>query len=99
MANNRNPREIEIVGMPELAEENWNFKVGVNFGTGTGMLLWRSPLKIFQNLLFHTPLVNIFIFASEYYHDHYWYPQNGKKIVDQWEKESVWGQLFKSYPG
>ena len=57
-----NPREIEIVGMPEVAEEKWNFKVGVNFGTGTGMLLWRSPLKIFQHRLFHTPLVNIFIF-------------------------------------
>jgi uncharacterized protein (DUF362 family) len=93
-----NPREIEIVGMPEIAEESWNFKVGVNFGTGTGMLLWRSPLKIFQNLLFHTPLVNLFIFASENYHDHYWYPRNGKKVVEQWEKDSVWGQLFKQYP-
>jgi uncharacterized protein (DUF362 family) len=94
-----NPKEIEIVGMPEVAEERWNFKVGVNFGTGTGLLLWRSPLKIFQNLLFHTPLVNIFIFASENYHDHYWYPRNGKKVVEQWEKESPWGNLFTQYPG
>jgi uncharacterized protein (DUF362 family) len=94
-----NPSEIEIVGMPELANERWNFKVGVNFGTGTGMLLWRSPLKIFQKLLFHTPLVKMFIFASEYYHDHYWYPKNGKKVVDQWIDESPWGHLFSQYPG
>lgn len=94
-----NPAEIEIVGMPELAEERWNFKVGVNLGTGTGMLLWRSPLKVFQKLLFHTPLVKMFIFASEYYHDHYWYPRNGRKVVDQWLEESPWGQFFQQYPG
>jgi len=94
-----NPADIEIVGMPEVADERWNFKVGVNLGTGTGMLLWRSPLKIFQKLLFHTPLVKMFIFASEYYHDHYWYPKNGKKVVDEWLEESPWGQLFKQYPG
>ena len=92
------PREIEIVGMEEIAEESWGFKVGVNLGTGTGMLLWRSPLKIFQKLLFHTPLVNIFIFASEYYHDHFWYPMKGKKVVDQWLEESPWGRLFGEYP-
>ncbi len=93
------PRQIEIVGMPEVANERWGFKVGVNLGTGTGMLLWRSPLKIFQKLLFHTPLVNIFIFASEYYHDHYWYPTKGRKVMEQWLVESPWGRLFQSYPG
>ena len=41
------PREIEVVGQPELADERWGFKVSANLGTGTGMLLWRSPLKIF----------------------------------------------------
>lgn len=93
-----NPREIEIVGMPEVASERWNFNVGVNLGTGVGMLLWRSPLKIFQKLFFHTPLVKIFIFASEYYHDHFWYPVKGKKVVDQWKQESPWGKLFEAYP-
>ncbi|MFC1539195.1 DUF362 domain-containing protein [Candidatus Latescibacterota bacterium] len=92
------PRNIEIVGMPEVAEERWNFKVGVNLGTGVGMLLWRSPLKIFQKLLFHTPLVNIFIFASEYYHDHFWYPVKGRKTVNKWLEESPWGKLFGKYP-
>ena len=92
------PREIEIVGMPEVAEENWGFKVGVNLGTGTGMLLWRSPLRIFQKLLFHTPLVNLFIFASEYYHDHFWYPIKGKKVVEEWKQTSPWGALFEQYP-
>jgi uncharacterized protein (DUF362 family) len=91
------PHQIEIVGQPEVANERWNFKVGVNLGTGTGMILWRSPLKIFQKLLFHTPVVNIFIFASEYYHDHFWYPTKGKKVVEKWKLESPWGQLFEKY--
>ncbi|MBI9043915.1 MAG: DUF362 domain-containing protein [Anaerolineaceae bacterium] len=93
------PREIEIVGMPEVAEENWNFEVGVNLGTGTGMLLWRSPLKVFQKLLFHTPLVKLFIFASETFHDKLWYPTKGVQVVNQWKEESPWGHLFEKYPG
>lgn len=93
------PHEIEVVGMPEVANERWGFKVGVNLGTGTGMLLWRSPLRVFQKLLFHTPVVNIFIFASEYYHDHFWYPLKGRAVVERWLRESPWGQLFQQYPG
>ncbi|MFC1541492.1 DUF362 domain-containing protein [Candidatus Latescibacterota bacterium] len=92
------PQNIEIVGMPEAAEERWNFKVGVNLGTGVGMLLWRSPLKIFQKLFFRTPLVNIFIFASEYYHDHFWYPVKGRRTVNKWLEKSPWGKLFGKYP-
>ncbi len=92
------PRQIEIVGDPELADERWGFKVGVNLGTGAGMLLWRSPLRIFQKLLFQTPLVKIFIFASEFYHDKFWYPTKGVPVVEKWKRESPWGELFESYP-
>ena len=92
------PHSIEIVGIPDIASERWNFGVGVNLGTGTGMLLWRSPLRIFQKLLFRTPVVNIFIFASEFYHDRMWYPLKGRRIVNRWLKESPWGQLFNTYP-
>ena len=93
-----NPAEIEVVGMPELADERWGFKVGVNLGTGTGMLLWRSPLKIFQKLLFQTPIVKMFIWASETYHDKFWYPKNGVPVVEEWKRESPWGRLFEEYP-
>jgi uncharacterized protein (DUF362 family) len=90
--------EIEVVGMPELADERWGFKVGVNLGTGTGMLLWRSPLKIFQRLLFQTPIVKMFIWASETYHDKFWYPKNGVPVVEEWKRASPWGRLFEEYP-
>jgi uncharacterized protein (DUF362 family) len=93
------PREIEVLGDRDVAAERWNFEVGVNFGTGTGMLLWRSPLRVFQKLLFQTPIVKLFIFASENYHDRFWYPLHGRRVVEQWKRESPWGQLFESYPG
>ena len=92
------PRRIEIAGDADAAEERWNFRVGVNLGTGTGMLLWRSPLRVFQKLLFRTPLVNLFIFASEFYHDKWWYPRNGRPVVERWLAESPWGRLFADYP-
>ena len=33
------PRQIEVVGQPELADERWGFTVNANFATGTGLLL------------------------------------------------------------
>lgn len=91
------PAEIEIIGDTDAVNENWNFKVGVNLATGVGRMLWHTPLKHIQKFFFHTPLVNIFIFASELYHDKIWYKTKGKKIVKKWENESPWGKLFASY--
>ena len=31
--------------------------------------MWFGPMKRFQKLFFHTPLVNGFILGSEVYHD------------------------------
>jgi hypothetical protein len=42
--------------------------------------------------------VNLFIFASETYHDRIWYPMKGQRVVRRWERESPWGRLFASYP-
>ena len=89
--------QIEIVGDEAIANENWHFEVGVNFATGAGRLLWNSPLKILQKMLFHTPLVYLFVFASAAYHDWLWYPIKGKRVVNKWIKENQWGKLFESY--
>ena len=91
------PKEIEIVGDTELAEQNLGFDVGVNFATGVGKFIWLGPLKFMQKLFFHTPLVLIFIWASETYHDKLWWPLKGEKIYQKWLKESPWGRLFDSY--
>jgi uncharacterized protein (DUF362 family) len=90
------PREIEVVG-EEISNVNWRFTVGDNFASKFGDLFWFSPLKILQKLLFHTPLVYLFVFGSALYHDYLWYPLKGKPIVERWKKESKWGRLFESY--
>jgi hypothetical protein len=93
------PSEIQLVGDVEAAKENWNFKVGVNLATFTGRIFWHdTPLKYLQKLFFHTPIVNIFIFSSELYHDKIWYKIKGKKKVRKWLRESKWGKLFETYP-
>jgi len=93
------PREIEVVGDADVAEERWNFDVGVNLATGVGRLLWfDTPLKALQKLFFHTPLVNLFIFGSELYHDRVWYPLAGMRTVRAWERNSPWGKLFAQQP-
>ena len=49
-----------------MAQENWHFHVGKNLvRLGGGDLIWFGPLKRFQKLFFHTPLVNGFILASD----------------------------------
>ena len=87
---------IEIVG-EDITDVNLGFKVGDNGASRIGDIMWFGPLKPLQHLFFHTPLVNIFIFGSAFYHDLYWYPTKGKKIVSDYQKNTKWGQLFKSY--
>lgn len=90
------PREIEVVG-ENIAGVNFNFSVGDNLASSVGDVFWFSPLKFLQRLLFHTPLVYIFIFGSSFYHDHLWYPFFGKKIFQKWLDETEWGKLFHAY--
>jgi uncharacterized protein (DUF362 family) len=89
--------EIEIIGDVDLKKENWGFETGNNAASSVGKLFWFGPLRWFERLMFHTPIVYIFIFASAVYHDHVWYPTKGKKIVNDWLENSQWGRLFKNY--
>jgi hypothetical protein len=91
------PSQIEIAGDPSILKENWQFQVGANFATGMGKVLWHSPLKVFQKLLFHTPIVHLFVYSSAFYHDQFYYPVIGKKVVDDWKATSPWAKLFEQY--
>ena len=51
-------------------------------------------MKRFQKLFFHTPLVNVFIFGSEAYHDYYRWPLKDKRTFENWKQETSWGRLF-----
>jgi uncharacterized protein (DUF362 family) len=88
--------EIEVVG-EDISRESWGFKVGDNLASRFGDALWFGPLKAIQKLFFHTPLVNVFIFGSESYHDYYRWPIKDRRTFEAWQEGTPWGQLFARY--
>jgi uncharacterized protein (DUF362 family) len=91
------PREIEIAGDAELADERWGFTVGDNLASTVGDVMWFGPLKRLQNLFFRTPLVKAFVLGSEVYHDYYRWPLKDRRVFEGWLTESPWGELFRAY--
>jgi len=90
------PRDIEIVG-DDISGESWGFSVGDNLASRVGDVLWFSPVKKIQNFFFRTPLVNVFIFGSEAYHDYYRWPARDRAVFEDWKTKTHWGQLFNRY--
>lgn len=90
------PRDIEIVG-DDISGESWGFTVGDNAASRVGDVMWFGPLKRVQKLFFHTPLVNLFVAGSEFYHDFYRWPHKDQKTFEKWKADTHWGQLFTQY--
>ena len=91
------PRQITVVGDEEVAQERWGFKVGDNGASRVGDIIWFGPLKPIQNLFMRTPLVNVFVFGSEAYHDYYRWPVRDRRVFERWISTTEWGQLFATY--
>ena len=83
----------------DISNVNLHFEVGDNFASKCGDALWFGPCKSIQKLFFHTPLVNVFVAASDYYHDKFWWPRHGEAILQDWKRNNEWGKLFESYGG
>lgn len=90
-------QNIDIVGDAALADQRWGFSVGDNGASRVGDLMWFGPLKRFQKLFFHTPLVNLFVLGSEVYHDYYRWPLRDRNVFDRWRADTAWGRLFDRY--
>jgi hypothetical protein len=90
------PRDIEIVGA-DISNESWGFSVGDNAASLVGDVMWFGPLKRFQKLFFHTPLVNAFALGSEAYHDYYRWPRKDRQVFEEWQRSTEWGRLFEAY--
>jgi uncharacterized protein (DUF362 family) len=90
------PREIEIVGDVEVAEESWGFVQQQTFASRGQHAIYHGPLKPFEKLLLQSPLVPWSYFASHLYHNVYWYPFVGRKRVEA-ALNTKWGRLFKEY--
>lgn len=92
------PWEIEIVGEdPEwVLSQNWGFVQEDTFASRGQKMIYHGPLKPFEKLLLRTPLVPWSYFASNFYHNVYWYPFVGRQRVEA-ALQTKWGRLFAEY--
>ena len=87
---------IEIVGYDIEAEPDWGFEQEDTFASRGQKLIYHGPLKPLEKVLLQSPLVPWSYFASNFYHNVYWYPFVGRKRVRE-ALETPWGQLFATY--
>jgi uncharacterized protein (DUF362 family) len=90
------PRQIEMIGYDIEQEQPWNFVQEDTFASRGQKMIYHGPLKPFEKILLQSPLVPWSYFASNFYHNVYWYPFVGRKRVEE-ALETPWGQLFASY--
>ena len=91
-----NPKDIEIVGYDIEQEPPWEFVQTDTFASRGQKMIYHGPLKPLEKLLLQSPLVPWSYFASNFYHNVYWYPFVGRKRVEA-ALENPWGQLFRDY--
>ncbi len=90
------PKEIEIVGYDIEQEKPWHFVQEDTFASRGQKMIYHGPLKPLEKLLLQSPIVPWSYFASNFYHNVYWYPFIGRKRVES-ALNTPWGQLFRSY--
>jgi uncharacterized protein (DUF362 family) len=92
------PDQIEIVGEDQdwVMSQNWDFVQEDTFASRGQKMIYHGPLKPFESLLLRSPLVPWSYFASNFYHNVYWYPFVGRKRVER-ALQTKWGKLFAEY--
>jgi len=93
------PREIEITGDVEAAEENWHFDgpfKKMTFASRMQHKIYWGPLKKPIEWSLKTILAPWAYIASVLYHDSLWYPLQAKKKMAE-VMASEWGRLFHNW--
>ncbi|GAB4495255.1 MAG: hypothetical protein OHK0052_02280 [Anaerolineales bacterium] len=90
------PRQIEIVGYDIEQELPWHFSQEDTFASKGQKAIYHGPLKPLEKPLLQSPIVPWSFFASNFYHNVYWYPFVGRQRV-QAALQTQWGKLFQSY--
>lgn len=90
------PTQIEIVGYDINQEQPWHFVKEDTFASRGQKMIYHGWLKPLEKPLLQSPIVGWSYFASNFYHNVYWYPFVGRKRVEEALKNR-WGQLFKRY--
>ena len=90
------PEQIQIVGYDISQEPAWGFVQEDTFASHGQKMIYHGWLHPFENLLLRSPLVPWSYFASNFYHNVYWYPFVGRKRVEA-ALNTRWGRMFQDY--
>jgi uncharacterized protein (DUF362 family) len=91
------PKEIQILGDAEVANENWHFAHDEDtFASWGQKQIYHGRLKPLEKPLLRSPLVPWSYAASNVYHNLYWYPFVGAKRAEMM-LNTAWGQKFLQY--
>ena len=89
------PAQIEVEG-EDIEGVNFGFTVKRSFVIWGDQLIRKGWLQPMERILLHSPLVVWAPFASNVYHDFFWYPVVGMPRIRNFNR-GKWGQLFESY--
>jgi uncharacterized protein (DUF362 family) len=90
-----NPSDIEIVG-EDITNVNFGFQAKKSFVIWGDQMIRKGFLRPFEKVLLHSPLVVWAPFASNVYHDFFWYPTVGSSRIKAFA-QTGWGKLFEKY--
>ncbi|GBF35363.1 ferredoxin [Desulfocucumis palustris] len=90
-----NPGEIEIVG-EDISNVNFGFEAKKSFVIWGDQMIRKGFLRPFEKILLHSPLMVWAPFASNVYHDFFWYPTVGGNRIKAFARTG-WGKLFEKY--
>ncbi len=90
------PRQIEIVGHDIESEPDWHFVQEDTLASTGQKWIYHGWLNFVEKPLLRSPIVPWAYFASNFYHNVYWYPFVGRKRVES-ALDTKWGQMFKEY--
>lgn len=89
------PAHIQIAGA-DIHDVNFGFHVSRSLVIWGDQMLRKGFLRPFEKALLHSPLVVWAPFASNVYHDYFWYPVVGKRRIAEFNA-TEWGALWRKY--
>jgi uncharacterized protein (DUF362 family) len=93
------PRDINIAGDVEAAQENWSFTgpfKKMTFAARMQHEIYWGPMRKPIEWSLKTVLAPWAYVASVIYHDSYWYPVKAERQINQ-VLDSPWGRLFENW--
>jgi uncharacterized protein (DUF362 family) len=89
------PRDIELTG-DDVSHENFGFETRRSLVIWGDQMIRKGFLRPLERLLLHSPLMVWAPFASNVYHDAFWYPTIGQSRIRSFMR-TEWGTLFRKY--